>query len=643
MAFGVDLGTTNSSIAWADDAGNVHSLRVRRGLKEPFDAVDRSLVLDPLGEEPVVGGEAETAAALAPEARLVRSFKRRFDKQRLRQRRYRHVLVPTHEYDPVEQGIRILETQQLVPIEYDRYSREEVISAGGRVFERLLTSSEIDAGSETMIVRTALDVLSGAGGTDQELLYVGVPVTFGPTGRRRLLAALVRSGCFGSGPKAYKYALERCRVVYEPLALMSTLVLFEPQDVLIVDYGGGTLDLACLRVSFAEDNTQTVTELALGGLTAAGDALDAIFRDDLLARRPKLKRAYERQIAGGSDWDLLQADSSFANAKIRLSTLDEVALPLFNQPVTRAELERAIAPEVEAVVQAVRDTLVRAELSSHEISTVVLTGGSSLIPLVQDRLRGEFPVLDDLSFRAADPGDPESALEALTGVSRGLARFGFMERFETAAVCDYTVVVPGVDGRIVGLPRGSADTYSLSEPPPVAVPVGEGPTATFALYSDLVREAYCGALVDVEIPDGIDELELRISASRARFVPAFSVARQGRTRPLASFDLDAMDAADLAAFVEGDCEWLPPQTQVAAAPLVRPLKLGDYVAWNYNGSVRSGQIIDIREISSAQHVEAIDGFDPAGYVIKVAREIDGEVHLGQTATPPWRLGDVRLV
>ena len=57
MAFGVDLGTTNSSIAWADDAGEVHSLRVRRGLKDPFDAVERSIVLDPLGD-PMIGQEA---------------------------------------------------------------------------------------------------------------------------------------------------------------------------------------------------------------------------------------------------------------------------------------------------------------------------------------------------------------------------------------------------------------------------------------------------------------------------------------------------------------------------------------------------------------------------------------------------------
>jgi molecular chaperone DnaK (HSP70) len=79
MPFGVDLGTTNSSIAWTDESGDVFSLRVRRGPVEPFDAIERSIVLDPEADDFVVGQAAVTEAARRRdrEPKLVRSFKPR--------------------------------------------------------------------------------------------------------------------------------------------------------------------------------------------------------------------------------------------------------------------------------------------------------------------------------------------------------------------------------------------------------------------------------------------------------------------------------------------------------------------------------------------------------------------------------------
>ena len=256
MAFGVDLGTTNSSIAWADQAGTVHSLLVRIGLIEPYDAVERSVVLDPETEDFVVGQNAFTEAA-RQNSRLVRSFKRRFDKQRLREHRYRAVYQATNDYDPASQSIRVAESTERVPLEYDEYTLGEVIAAGSRLFHHLLTRAELDPETEGS---TALDtLLRSAADSVGETLYIGVPVSFGPTSRRRLLASLVSSGCFGSGPTAYRRVLKRCRFVYEPLALMSVTSFFDPQRVLVFDYGGGTLDIAVLDVDFDRSGSQVVS------------------------------------------------------------------------------------------------------------------------------------------------------------------------------------------------------------------------------------------------------------------------------------------------------------------------------------------------------------------------------------------------
>ena len=75
---------------------------------------------------------------------LVSSFKRRFDKPRLRQQRYQVEYGTDGEYDPVNQCIRFTQSVQRVPVYYDDYSLEEVVSAAGLVVARLLESTEVD-------------------------------------------------------------------------------------------------------------------------------------------------------------------------------------------------------------------------------------------------------------------------------------------------------------------------------------------------------------------------------------------------------------------------------------------------------------------------------------------------------------------
>ena len=195
-----------------------------------------------------VGQQAISEAARRGDGLLVRSFKRCFDKQRLRRSYYRRTLRSTGEYDFVEEGDRVEVVDERVIVDPDEYSRPEVIAAGARLLHYLLTRAELDADTSGATPPPA-DVLSAVDAGTDEILHIGVPVSFGPTARRRLLQALVATGCFGKGETAYARALRRCRFVYEPLALMSTLQLFEEkQNVLVFDFGGGTLDIAIVEV-----------------------------------------------------------------------------------------------------------------------------------------------------------------------------------------------------------------------------------------------------------------------------------------------------------------------------------------------------------------------------------------------------------
>ena len=283
---------------------------------------------------------------------MLASFKRRFDKARLRQARYEIVTTATGQYDPVQQCIRFTDTRRRVPLEYDEYSLDEVTTAAGLILERLLTSTEVDpdllpaiAGERSVLSRV-LGRRRSSGETETEIesvdadpgdrLYVGIPVSFGPTARRRLLRALVSSGCFGRPPAAYKNVLDRCRLVYEPLALVSTLTLLESQNVFIVDYGGGTLDLALLHVEL-DGVGRNVRELALGGLPTAGDRLDDLFRDvPAQAAAPTLRRSFDQQVRAGGR-DRYRAFSAFSRAKVELSTKKSTVMRLVRRREGRAD------------------------------------------------------------------------------------------------------------------------------------------------------------------------------------------------------------------------------------------------------------------------------------------------------------------
>jgi hypothetical protein len=662
MAFGIDFGTTNSSVAWADSAGQVHSLSVRSG-KEPFDAVVRSVVFDPSGQfgDPVVGHRAFEAAAQRANAPLLSSFKFKLDKQRLRESIVQIEYVSTGDYDFVEEGSKVIE-KRVERHMYDDHSRKEVVEATGQVLKRLLTSDELsrDPAIQTASVprgvlgkllrsltKTQNEPAAPTGeefGPKDELIYVGIPVTVGSTARKRMLSALARTEVFGRGPNAYQNVLRRCRFVYEPLAIASTLQLHEAQSVLIFDYGGGSLDLALLDVGFDEVGL-TVKERALGGVAVAGDRLDELFREVLLRDDPELRSAYERERGSGSTYDRYRAGTYFTLAKIQLSQSDStmLRLPGFSRKVRRAEFERAIEPALSTISEAVEDCLRRGGLKAPELGQLVLTGGSSLIPAVQERLRDRFSDLDDTQFLAGRAGDPSTEREALTGVSRGLANYGFVSQFfEGTTPCDYGLW--SKHGFVPCLKRGAPAEYELSEAPARRFPISRCGAISFALYSNLVRDAFCGALGDIKIPAGTEAVDIRVAAARRRFVPAFAVYAAGTNEPLGKFDLEGLSAEQLEQFIEGDCEWLPEGDHLMSAFLTRPLQDGDFVEWRSNGRYHRGQVLQIRDVDENVVVNEMEDFDPVAYRVDVALE-DGDraVQLGHRMQCDWKLGDVRLL
>jgi len=78
-------------------------------------------------------------------------------------------------------------------------------------------------------------------------------------------------------------------------------------------------------------------------------------------------------------------------------------------PATRAAFEKWVSPELASIDAVITDVLARAGVGATEVDTVFATGGSALVPAVQERLIARF-------------GEQKlSGGEELTSVAWGLA------------------------------------------------------------------------------------------------------------------------------------------------------------------------------------------------------------------------------
>lgn len=99
-------------------------------------------------------------------------------------------------------------------------------------------------------------------------------------------------------------------------------------------------------------------------------------------------------------------------AKVALSSQDETRLVFrevdieLEEQVTRAELNQAIASELEKLERCMDGLLDRLAVAPSEVDTVFLTGGSSLIPAVRALFEARFPgrILEPEAFTAVGMG-----------------------------------------------------------------------------------------------------------------------------------------------------------------------------------------------------------------------------------------------
>ncbi len=186
------------------------------------------------------------------------------------------------------------------------------------------------------------------------------------------------------------------RVLNEPTAAALAYGLNKKKDerIIVYDFGGGTFDISVLEVS-----ADTIEVKATGGDThLGGEDFDQKIMDWLIGEYHK-----DEGIDLSKDPLALQRlKEAGERAKIELSSSleTEINLPFVTSDasgpkhlyykLTRAQLENLVKEYIDRSIELVNQTLAEAKLSTGDIQEIVLVGGQTRMPAMQDAVKNLF-------------------------------------------------------------------------------------------------------------------------------------------------------------------------------------------------------------------------------------------------------------
>ena len=320
---GIDLGTTFSCMAIMEAGKPIVIPNAEGGRITP------SVVAFTKEGERLVGSLAKRQAITNP-TRTIQSIKRRMG------------------------------TSEKIPIDDKAYSPQEI---SAMILQKMKTDAEAYLGEKITKV------------------VVTVPAYFNDAQRQATKDAGKIAG------------LDVLRIINEPTASALAYGIDKDQDttVLVYDLGGGTFDVSILTLGDGVFEVKATS----GNNHLGGDDFDKKVMDWMVEEFRKKEGIDLR-----SDPIAIQRLRDAAeNAKIELSQKMKTSINLpyitstpsgpkfLDIDLTRAKLEQLIGDLVESTVQPVRQALADSKLNPEQIDHVLLVGGSTRVPLVQETIR----------------------------------------------------------------------------------------------------------------------------------------------------------------------------------------------------------------------------------------------------------------
>ena len=220
--------------------------------------------------------------------------------------------------------------------------------------------------------------------------YLGAPVTEAVITVPAYFSDAQRQATKDAGKIA---GLEVKRIINEPTAAALAFGVDKEDDqkVMVYDLGGGTFDVSIIEMG---DGVQEVLATA-GNNRLGGDDFDKRVMDWIIADF----KAQNGIDLSGDKMAMQRIKEAAEKAKIDLSgmTTADINLPFitvdatgpkhYEGTLTRAKFNEITADLVEATMGPVRQALADSGLNTSEINKVLMVGGSSRIPAVQEAVK----------------------------------------------------------------------------------------------------------------------------------------------------------------------------------------------------------------------------------------------------------------
>ncbi len=349
--YGIDLGTTYSSIAYVDDVGRPTVLRNQEGT----DTTPSVVFFESPGNV-IVGATAKDSAVLEPD--LVVS--------RIKRDMGHDVPHSKHGHD---------------------YTPEEISAL---ILRKLAEDAQVTTGDEV------------------EDVVITVPAYFGAAERE----ATRRAGLIAG--------LNVIDIVSEPIAAAITYGVLNPGEdhtILVYDLGGGTFDTTVIRLSGGDiEVVCTDGDHELGGADwddqLAEELAERFRAEHPDAGDPLGDKQTEQQLRRDAE-DLKRTLSARTQHVVRVMHDGRVA----KVEMTREAVEELTRNLLDRTIEITRRTIETARSKGvAEFDHLVLVGGSTKMPAVQEALREEF----GLTPRVHDPD---------LAVAKGAALYAFEETY----------------------------------------------------------------------------------------------------------------------------------------------------------------------------------------------------------------------
>jgi len=356
IVVGIDLGTTNSCVAVLEGAGKVRVIENSEGSR-----TTPSIVAYTKDNEVLVGAPAKRQAVTNPHHTL-------YAIKRLIGRKFND--------DVVQKDVK------MVPYKIVKADNGD---AWVEVQGKKMAPPQISAQVLMKMKKTAEDYL----GQEVKQAVITVPAYFNDSQRQATKDAGRIAG------------LEVKRIINEPTAAALAYGMDKKkgdQKIAIYDLGGGTFDISIIEIAEVEGEHQFEVLSTNGDTFLGGEDFDLRLMNYLVAEFKK-----ESGIDLNNDPLALQRlKESAEKAKIELSSTQQtdVNLPYItadstgpkhlNIRVTRAKFESLVEDLIDRTVDPCHVALKDAGLSGADIGTVLLVGGQTRMPKVQEKVKAIF-------------------------------------------------------------------------------------------------------------------------------------------------------------------------------------------------------------------------------------------------------------